>query len=111
MTLEKLKPCPICKRMDTLRIMEGDRVWIECMKGEDACGLSTGFFDTEAEAVAAWNRRDGNCCEKCNSLKKPDCDIRFAIGQLVEDRSYYETQEEKDTLTEVIDWLREVAKE
>lgn len=35
-------------------------------RGEDACGLSTGFFDTEAGARAAWNRRAGNHCKKCN---------------------------------------------
>ena len=29
-----LDKCPICGKTDTLRIMEGDRVWIECMDGE-----------------------------------------------------------------------------
>lgn len=59
--MEVLKPCPHCKESQ-LRISE---VWtsrksetvsefaVDCM----SCGASGGYYDTEEQAIEAWNRR------------------------------------------------------
>ena len=51
----ELKPCPFCGSSD---------LWIdggECLNNFEVvctkCGGRIGYFDTKADAIAAWNRR------------------------------------------------------
>ena len=51
----KLKPCPFCGSSD-LWIDGGEYLnnfEVVCTK----CGGRIGYFDTKADAIAAWNRR------------------------------------------------------
>jgi Lar family restriction alleviation protein len=52
----ELKPCPFCGSSD-VHIVAGDKCdeWGTCVN----CGADGPFRDTEAQAIAAWNRRDG----------------------------------------------------
>lgn len=60
MNNEELKPCPFCGGEAEIVMSGGDRR-VECKK----CGARSDWYDTEAEAIAAWNRR--NYSEKQNS--------------------------------------------
>jgi len=61
---EKLRPCPFCGEKADTRGGSLSLWWIECTEcpaefgayyDEDGC--PEGEFDTEAEAIAAWNKR------------------------------------------------------
>lgn len=62
--MSELKPCPFCGGKAKTMAMEQHRWWVfcsECMcdlgfEGMDESGCY-GHFDTEAEAVEAWNTR------------------------------------------------------
>lgn len=75
-----LKPCPFCGKAHTLKISTASAVlWDEEEQGypyphsesytvacdaskpggPGGCGATSGYFPTEGEAVASWNRRDG----------------------------------------------------
>lgn len=49
----ELKPCPFCG--GNAYIGNG-RTWVRCVE----CGAETGCYDTEEEAIEAWNRRVGD---------------------------------------------------
>lgn len=56
----ELKPCPFCGGDNASQFFHADtgygESWhVECLS-ED-CGAGTGFYDTEAEAIATWNHR------------------------------------------------------
>lgn len=58
----KLKPCPFCGNVPTIRIFKGkdgwrDRYAVLCRYDEDGCGAESGLYHYEQEAVEAWNRR------------------------------------------------------
>lgn len=59
MSNKQLKPCDDCKEDSFLHLTTGDNRWnldkwyAICLK----CGNSTKWFNTEAEAIAAWNTR------------------------------------------------------
>lgn len=73
---EKMKPCPFCGGLPMLFISE-NKHWVQCLFSDEknaleairnrekngvllpwnGCLASTTSFDTEAEAIAAWNRR------------------------------------------------------
>ena len=55
-TLAALKPCPFCG-YDSPILQDEDRVWVEC--ADCPSKVVVGPFDTEAEAIAAWNARAG----------------------------------------------------
>ena len=61
MNNEKLKPCPFCGGEAEIVMSGGDRR-VDCKK----CGARSDWYDTEAEAIAAWNRR---VCVKQNAEK------------------------------------------
>lgn len=57
----ELKPCPFCGGeadcSNSRFIQYGRKKWaVEC----PCCGVVSHFFDTEEEAIAAWNRRTDN---------------------------------------------------
>lgn len=66
-TMPKLKPCPFCgatgrKVRTTLHWRSWD---VKCCD----CGCSTGCYDMEMKAVAAWNKRMDDGDMKQNRLK------------------------------------------
>lgn len=48
----ELKPCPFCGGEASPTVYKNEAV-VECID----CDARTGIFDTEEEAVEAWNRR------------------------------------------------------
>jgi Lar family restriction alleviation protein len=63
----ELKPCPHCGKLDTVWVgnrnkisgtkSDGQRIAVNCNRQIGGCGATGGYFDTEKEAVEAWNRR------------------------------------------------------
>lgn len=72
----KIKRCPFCKKKDTLEIMtdhyiayrqdeDKENYQVVCAAGlaepgeewRTGCGASSGFWETEEQAITAWNRR------------------------------------------------------
>ena len=57
----KLKPCPFCGAEGTLQNWAcGDHYYVECLNPECTGDPCTDDFDTEEEAIAAWNKRAGD---------------------------------------------------
>lgn len=50
--MEELKRCPFCGGEAEI-IGSNTTYWIDC----NECRAETGLFNTEAEAIVAWNRR------------------------------------------------------
>jgi len=53
-----------CKELEGCRHFEGcpatePYVCVVCNMHEGGCGASSGYYDSEAKAIAAWNRRTG----------------------------------------------------
>lgn len=63
-----LKCCPFCGTIDeaevsttNIRASDSRYKWVvNCVNGEEACYIETAQYDTEAEAINAWNRRHNN---------------------------------------------------
>lgn len=53
---EELKPCPFCPSDDCSVLLIGGLLNPQC----NACKSSCGLFNTEAEAISAWNHRQGD---------------------------------------------------
>lgn len=64
----RLKPCPFCGRMADVTVMSRTRRelylgtyhtqwYVMCDDAFDGCGAESGYKQTEAEAIDAWNRR------------------------------------------------------
>lgn len=51
----ELKPCPFCGNGDAPFVIVEDLVWVEC--GDCTSKVVVGSFNTEDEAIAAWNAR------------------------------------------------------
>ena len=81
--MSKLLPCPFCGGEASKRLFYGGKYGIYC----DECSARVGgLYDTEAEAVAAWNARAERiyatggiiarveCRNVCNSLSEFTCD-------------------------------------
>ena len=57
LTPDALLPCPFCGNGDAPFVINDDQAWVEC--GDCTTRVVVGPFDTDAEAIAAWNRRAG----------------------------------------------------
>lgn len=59
--MEKLKPCPFCGCPGVINYKNNLRTWIvECVNSSCPASYMLGMdFDTEEEAINAWNRRKG----------------------------------------------------
>lgn len=77
MNNEELKTCPFCGGEAEIVISGGDRR-VDCKK----CGARSDWYDTEAEAIAAWNRREASCTEKQNSSKLTYADVEKMVNPL-----------------------------
>ena len=54
--MSELKPCPFCGNTPMLRNDAGE--WrVECSGPECDCLPSTWWYESEEEAIEAWNRR------------------------------------------------------
>lgn len=74
MTSNELAACPCCETDATLipkALPKSIRFYVKC--DNEACGLQTNVFATEAEAIAAWNTR--------TTTPAPDSVVE-AVGQL-----------------------------
>jgi len=57
-TTEKLLPCPFCGRVgEGYQCHESDMHFVECTNKKCPVQPHTDWFETESEAIAAWNRR------------------------------------------------------
>ena len=91
--IQKLKPCPFCGGevfLDT----DGDWYWkwkVECQ----GCGCDLGYYETEAEATEAWNKRvepPADQWSPCSSGRLPKHKQQaFITVKLTESRRYVTT--------------------
>lgn len=64
--MEKLKPCPFCGNQEFVTVVRSLNVvvaWVDC----NNCGCYGPAENTEAEAIAAWNHREGEQYEATES--------------------------------------------
>jgi len=57
--MSELKNCPFCNSngIDLSSIRNRDDMWfVECVE----CGATFPCFDSKAEAISAWNKREGD---------------------------------------------------
>lgn len=70
---QELKPCPFCGRTSPLEVTDSNKIdlltqsdyafddnptfAVVCNKNKEGCGSSSGFWDTQKQAVIAWNTR------------------------------------------------------
>ena len=66
--MEELKRCPFCGGEAVIRhgMISDDNIYMECVE----CGSCSGIFHTEAEAIAAWNRR------VTQNIGKKECSVQ-----------------------------------
>jgi Lar family restriction alleviation protein len=60
--MEKLKPCSFCGSIKSVVLIETtefvDKLYqVGCDAMKCGCGATSGLWDSEDEAIAAWNRR------------------------------------------------------
>jgi Lar family restriction alleviation protein len=83
-----LKSCPFCGSGVAKEIGNASFSGVELMCGEKdrpyvwcgTCGSSGSFEDTEAEAIAAWNRRAAQHTPEASALAARLDDVRQAYG-------------------------------
>ena len=70
--MSELLPCPFCGGKQTYRKHDGG-VWLTTTNHKRGCimreALSFVAFDTEAEAIAAWNSRAERTCKEFGSVR------------------------------------------
>ena len=53
-----IKPCPFCGKSDTVEIeCDSEHIYVFCNTYNDGCGASSGYCNTEEEALELWNKR------------------------------------------------------
>lgn len=53
-----IKSCPFCGKTDTVKIKkEGNQYIIICSIHKGGCGSSSGYYNSEVEAIDKWNQR------------------------------------------------------
>ena len=100
MTMNELKPCPFCGRIDKLIINEVHhslddmvikqyRVCCSAEGDNTGCGASCGYQPTEEEAVKAWNMR--NAQDKISNKEQNaiNCGINSGIMYDMEPRQKF----------------------
>lgn len=91
---EELKQCPFCGGEASKRLFYGARYGVYC----DECDARVGgLFNTEAEAIAAWNARAERTCkgiETNKELSGTDCPAWLCseCGELFEAGAKYCSQ-------------------
>lgn len=93
-----LKPCPFCGGEASVKYVTSvagvpDGYWISCDNDDcrDDIECSTNAFDTEVEAIAAWNHRAERtcrmidngaelCCSECDYRHSYDDEPKFCMG-------------------------------
>ena len=81
---EELKPCPFCGgEAEIYNDGFGGNWAVRC-----ACGAEvSGYIETEAEAVAAWNTRAERTCDECQFDAVPATDENMAKRGWVRERT------------------------
>lgn len=59
---DELKPCPFCGKPARIQTYTNERKAIVCGNVNCPCFMNGNLFDTEAEAVNAWNTRTERTC-------------------------------------------------
>ena len=78
MLREELKPCPFCggtAHIEVDDIQEPEMFWHYSPRCDDWGCLGHMFwfmYDSEAEAIEAWNTRHQIPCEMCSQIDNPD---------------------------------------
>lgn len=57
MRTPKLKKCPFCGRIKNVEVAHTACYWVVCM--DCSCDGPTANYQTEKQAITAWNRRAG----------------------------------------------------
>lgn len=70
---EELKPCPFCGGEAQTGKSYSGFYSVECMN----CGMQSGYYDTESEAITAWNRAMG---ERTAKVIEHDASITVTDG-------------------------------
>ena len=89
-----LLPCPFCGGVQIEAFHHIDRGWgaswhVECVAEE--CGNSTCHHDTEATAIAAWNKRQPtqSDVERAAEVTETDCNVaEYIAGDRARDLDY-----------------------
>lgn len=83
--LQALAPCPFCKRSD-IGLYSSD-FQVTCHGECHDCGAKGPTEETEAQAIAAWNRRadTGKSAEACEYLTEYDFASLFRFNEICED--------------------------
>lgn len=112
----ELLPCPFCGNIDRLEVVPFDAepyfpgFIVRCnASGFDGdprkgCGCNTGWAETEAEAVDAWNRRapDRALLDRIEELEAAVAPFA-AVGDIFEVRAGNRPNEDDDPITEWTD--------
>lgn len=53
-----IKPCPFCGKTDTIKIKKEENQYVICCSvHKGGCGSSSGYYNSEIEAIDKWNQR------------------------------------------------------
>ena len=102
MNEKELKPCPFCGetpmlRLDDIKVM-GTGHYVECMNEDCVVNVCTRRFDTQDEAIGAWNHRamdikmiKTNTDEIDMKIKESAKFLIEVLNNIIEELDYEET--------------------